>query len=55
MVETARELLTDQLTHRFGVLPADAASRLHWANLDELYAWADRVLDAPTLADVWEA
>ncbi len=41
------------LTRRFGPLPADATARLHAANASTLDQWADRVLDAPTLAAVF--
>jgi len=46
-------LLRRLLVRRFGSLPSWAAQRLEQASLEELERWADRVLDAPTLADVF--
>jgi len=46
-------LLQRQLTRRFGPLPEWARQRLHDATSDELETWADRVLDAQRLEDVF--
>ena len=46
-------LLTRQLTHRFGSLPGEVSQRLEQASTDELETWADRVLGARTLAEVF--
>jgi predicted transposase YdaD len=45
--------LLRQITRRFGP-PTDAiATRIRAASLDDLDRWTDRILDAPTLADVF--
>ena len=46
-------LLRRQLTRRFGPLPEWAEARLTEAELTQLEAWADRVLDADTLEAVF--
>ncbi len=46
-------LLRRQLTRRFGPLPDWAEERLTQAELAQLEAWADRVLDADTLDAVF--
>ncbi len=46
-------LLRRQLTRRFDALPAWAEQRLEQASRTELEAWAERVLDALTLEDVF--
>lgn len=45
-------ILTRQLSHRFGPLSAEARARLEGASIEQLEAWADRVLDAETLEEV---
>lgn len=47
-----RELLLTQLTTRFGALPQGALTRVSAAGPSEIKRWAERVLTAPTLADV---
>jgi len=47
-------ILERLLTKRFGPLPEAARSRLAGASLDQLDLWADRILDAPTLAAVFD-
>ncbi len=42
-----------QVTRRFGEVPEDAQARIRGATSDQLLRWADRVLDAPTLAAVF--
>ncbi len=48
-------LLRRLLARRFGELPAWVDTRLGAASSDELEHWADRVLEAPTLEDVFNA
>ena len=48
-----RALLERQIQRRFGPLPAAAAKRLGRASADDLEAWADNVLDADTLDEVF--
>ena len=50
--ETA--ILERLLTKRFGPLTADTRAKLNAASLEELDRWADRILDAPTLAAVFD-
>ena len=47
------ELITRQLTRRFGPLPEWATARLQAADASQLEQWADRVLDAPSLEAVF--
>jgi hypothetical protein len=47
------ELVTRQLTRRFGPLPDWATARLQAADASQLEQWADRVLDAPSLEAVF--
>ena len=46
-------VLRRQLTRRFGPLPLWTEAKLGQAGQSQLEAWADRVLDAPTLEDVF--
>ena len=46
-------MLTRQLTRRFGPLPAEVTARMEVADTDALEAWADRLLDARTLDEVF--
>jgi hypothetical protein len=50
--EGQREMLVRLLGKRFGALPEEAAARINAAEPAQLEAWFDRVLTAPTLADV---
>ena len=50
-----RKLLLKQLTSRFGKLPEAAVSRVNAAGVTQLETWAERVLTAPTLAEVIDA
>lgn len=52
--EGKAELLTRQLIKRFGPLSIEASQRLQAATADQLDRWADRILDAPTLAAVFD-
>ena len=47
-------LLERQLSKRFGPLNESTQSRLNNATLVQLEDWAERILDAPTLKDVFE-
>jgi hypothetical protein len=47
-------LLRRLLVRRFGALPSWTEQRLEQASLEELERWADRVLDASTLAEVFD-
>ena len=46
-------LLLRQLHRRFGELPEATRQRLEQASTDELETWADRVLDADSLEQVF--
>jgi uncharacterized protein DUF4351 len=50
-----RKVLVKLLTLRFGKLPEAAMSRVNAAGVDQLEAWTERVLTAPTLAEVIDA
>ena len=47
-------LLQRLLTRRFGVLSADCVARIQAASSGQLERWSDRVLDARTLAEVFD-
>ena len=51
--EGERAVLERLLRRRFGLLPPAVAARLSRASADEIEAWADNVLDAATLDDVF--
>ena len=53
--EGERAMLARQLHRRFGPLPPEAAERLQGAPEAELQTWADNVLDAETLEDVFRS
>ena len=53
--EGERAVLARQLRRRFGRLPPDAAERLRRAPEADLEAWADNVLDAGSLDEVFGA
>ncbi|MCE2483839.1 MAG: DUF4351 domain-containing protein, partial [Alphaproteobacteria bacterium] len=52
-VEGERTVLERQLRRRFGPLSPAAADRLHEASATDLEAWAENLLDARTLDDVF--
>ena len=54
-LEGKLETLTRQLTRRFGPLPEWAAEQLRAATAEQFDLWADRVLDAASLTDVFSA
>ncbi|MCK6520781.1 DUF4351 domain-containing protein [Myxococcota bacterium] len=49
-----RELLVRLLRQRFGSLPPEVAGRVEAAQLDELNLWTSRLLEARSLAEVFE-
>lgn len=53
MQQEARNLLQRQLTRRFGTLGPAESERLKTATLHQLEQWADNILDAVTLEDVF--
>ena len=54
-VDGASGLLRRQVERRFGVLPVWAMEQLRSASEQELEAWADAILTAPTLEAVFNA
>ena len=54
-VEGERALLERQLRRRFGLLSPEIAARLGQASAADLETWAENVLDAPTLDDVFDS
>ena len=54
-VEGERALLERQLRRRFGLLAPEVAEMLGKASAADLVTWAENVLDAPTLDDVFDA
>ncbi|MDD5037281.1 MAG: Rpn family recombination-promoting nuclease/putative transposase [Methylococcaceae bacterium] len=52
--EGEQVLLLRQLKRRFGPLPEGVEQRLAQATTDQLERWAERVLEAPTLAAMFE-
>ena len=44
-----RTVLLRLMTRRFGPLPAAAVARIEHASLEQIEAWTDRLLDAPSL------
>ena len=54
-VEGERALLERQLRRRFGMLSPEVTERLSQASAADLETWADNVLDATTLDDVFNS
>ena len=54
-VEGERVVLERLLKRRFGLLSPAAAARLEQASIADLETWADNLLDAPTLDDVFNS
>ena len=48
-----RKAVRRLLVHRFGRLSTEVDARLEAADVDTLERWAERLLDAPTLGDVF--
>ena len=53
-LEGEAAVLERLLTRRFGPLDEATRSRIRGASLEQLERWTDRILDAPTLAAVFE-
>lgn len=51
--EGLRTVLTRLLRRRFGELPAHVLAQIEAADANRLELWADRVLDADSLAEVF--
>ena len=54
-VEGERALLERLLQRRFGLLSPEVAERLGQASVADLECWAENVVDAPTLDDVFDS
>ena len=54
-VEGERALLKRLLQRRFGLLSPEVAERLGQASVADLESWAENVVDAPTLDDVFDS
>ena len=54
-VEGERALLERLLQRRFGLLSPEVAERLGQASVADLESWAENVVDAPTLDDVFDS
>ena len=52
--EGERRVLERQLQRRFGALSAENTERLTEASMEDLETWAENVLDAQTLDDVFD-
>ena len=53
-VEGERAVLERQLRRRFGLLPTQVTERLQQASVTDLETWAENVLDAETLENVFD-
>lgn len=53
LVEGRREMVRKQLKRRFGELPEHVERRLRYADAEQLDGWALKLLDAPSLEDVF--
>jgi hypothetical protein len=53
MQHEARAILERQMHKRFETLSDETLTRLKSATLEQLNRWADRILDAPTIAFVF--
>ena len=54
-VEGERAILERLLQRRFGLLSPEVAERLGQASATDLETWAEKMLDAPTLDDVFNS
>ena len=50
-----RKMLANLLVRRFGPLPAEVTNRVENARFDELKGWSVRLLEAKTLAEVFQS
>jgi hypothetical protein len=53
-LEGETSLIERLLTRRFGPPSADTQARLKAANLEQIEQWAENILDAATLEDVFK-
>jgi hypothetical protein len=53
--EHAAGVLVRLLTRKFGAVPNEARDRIGAASMEQLDLWSERVLDAETLDEVFEA
>ena len=54
-VEGERAVLEKQLQRRFGLVPSGVTEKLRRASADDIETWAENVLDAETLDDVFDS
>ena len=54
-VEGERAVLEKQLRRRFGLVPSGVTERLRRASANDIETWAENVLDAETLDDVFDS
>ncbi|GHT92626.1 hypothetical protein FACS1894116_03120 [Betaproteobacteria bacterium] len=54
LLEGEAKVLARQLARRFGPLPKWAAARVQEADAEQLETWADAVLEATTLGEVFD-
>ena len=54
-VEGERAVLEKQLRRRFGLVPSGVTDRLRRASANDIETWAENVLDAETLDDVFDS
>ena len=54
-VEGKRAVLEKQLRRRFGLVPSGVTERLRRASANDIETWAENVLDAETLDDVFDS
>lgn len=54
-IETMVQVLTGQLTEKFGPLSGDVLQRLAQADFDTLSRWSRRLLSAPDLATLFDS
>lgn len=53
LTQGSLSILLKQLNHRFGELDQAALEKLHGASPDQLERWAENILDARTLEEVF--
>ncbi|MFZ4539717.1 DUF4351 domain-containing protein, partial [Propionivibrio sp.] len=53
MIKGESMLLERLIVKRFGSVPDDVRARLRTATVDQLEAWAERILDSCTLAEIF--
>ena len=55
LAEGEAKLLTRFLEKRFGMIPAALRQRIFAADVSSIDAWAERILDAPSLESIFES